>query len=85
MKKPPINTFREARERRGLTQAEAAALAGVSSKQVYALERGTRKNPTWTVMASLARVYRVRPEVLLPPQKRVRTYRRKAEAAREAA
>jgi len=48
--------LRELRKRRGFSQAQLAAAAGVRQTYISALERGGRTNPSREVLQSLARV-----------------------------
>jgi len=51
--------FRAARERRGMTQAAVAELAGLERTYLTDLERG-RRNPTITTLERLSRALGVR-------------------------
>ncbi|GMA56635.1 helix-turn-helix protein [Alicyclobacillus sacchari] len=51
--------LRQLREERGLTLAEVADAAGISISHLSAIENGTRPNPSFLVVAKLARTYGV--------------------------
>jgi transcriptional regulator with XRE-family HTH domain len=57
-------TLKQARERRGLTQAELADAAGVDQATVSRLEIGRVSNPSFDTVKKLARALRVAPEAL---------------------
>lgn len=58
--------LREMREQLGLTQVELAERAGIDQTTVSKLELGTMQNPSWPVVAKLARALGVNPEDLFP-------------------
>ena len=48
------DTLRAARKARGLTQMEAASLAGLSQTLISDLETGRNTNPSWDVLSKLS-------------------------------
>lgn len=62
----PINKFRKARKRKGLSQQEVARLSGISQPTISGLETGLIKNPSWTVVYVLAQLFGVEPQELAP-------------------
>lgn len=60
------NKFRAARKAAGLSQKEAARKAGIAQSVISDLETGTNTNPTWEVLSKLCRLYKKRPDELLP-------------------
>jgi len=54
-----------ARRRRGLSQTEVCALAGIGREYLSLLERGGR-NPPYTTLLALARAMRTRVSLLVP-------------------
>ncbi|GLG00401.1 hypothetical protein Alches_04400 [Alicyclobacillus hesperidum subsp. aegles] len=59
--------LRQLREERGLTLAEVADAAGISISHLSAIENGTRPNPSFLVVAKLARTYGVPIDSFLDP------------------
>lgn len=57
----------ELRRERGLTQAELAALVGITTNSMARMERGEFKAPSVWVAAAIAKALRVRIESLLEP------------------
>lgn len=51
--------LRRLREERGLTLAQVATAAGLSVSHLSAIENGTRRNPSFHIVARIARVYGV--------------------------
>ncbi|WP_062305898.1 helix-turn-helix domain-containing protein [Alicyclobacillus sendaiensis] len=51
--------LRRLREERGLTLAQVASAAGLSVSHLSAIENGTRRNPSFHIVARIARVYGV--------------------------
>ncbi|MBF8377911.1 helix-turn-helix transcriptional regulator [Alicyclobacillus mali] len=51
--------LRRLREERGLTLAQVASAAGLSVSHLSAIENGTRRNPSFHIVARIARVYNV--------------------------
>ena len=65
MPQPIALKLRSLRERRGLTQKEAAQLAEVSELTVYRLESGKQTPPYMPSVTKIARAYGVSLEELL--------------------
>lgn len=59
--------LRSIRERRGLTQREAARLASMSPQQLWDIESGRVCNPSLRTLARLARAYGVGVDELVGP------------------
>ncbi|WP_206831104.1 helix-turn-helix domain-containing protein [Alicyclobacillus fructus] len=57
--------LRQLREERGWTLAQVAAAAGLSVSHLSAIENGTRRNPSFHIVARLASVYGVPMESLV--------------------
>lgn len=57
-------TLKQARERRGLTQAELAEAAGVDQATVSRLEIGRVSNPSYDTVIKLAHVLQIDPQRL---------------------
>lgn len=58
--------LKEIRESKRLDQIELDALAGLTRGTVNDIERGKNANPSWTIVASLAKALEVPPEQLFP-------------------
>jgi transcriptional regulator with XRE-family HTH domain len=58
--------LREIRKAKGFTQEELAALSGVDQATISNLEVERVKNPSWQIVARLARALDVSPEELFP-------------------
>ena len=58
------DAIREARKRRGLTQARVAELAGIDQGALSRIEHGTRR-PTIQALAAIAHAMGVRPSDLM--------------------
>jgi transcriptional regulator with XRE-family HTH domain len=57
-------TLREARTRRGFTQAQLAEKSGVEQAVISKLERGVVKNPGFRIVLKLAEALRLDPRAL---------------------
>lgn len=62
--------LRRLREERGLTLAQVATAAGLSVSHLSAIENGTRRNPSFHIVARIARVYGVPVDSLVEEDKR---------------
>ena len=58
--------LREARKTKHMTQEELAAASGVDQATISNLEVERVKNPSWQIVARLARALDMEPEVLFP-------------------
>jgi len=58
--------LREIRKARGITQEELAAKSGVDQATISNLEVERVKNPSWQIVARLARALDVSPDDLFP-------------------
>lgn len=60
-----VERIRELREKRKLTQQQAAELAGMGSKQAWSNFENGRDNPTLDRLAKVAEVLGVKPRELI--------------------
>ena len=66
-----MSKLRRARERRGFTQDDVAALSGVDQTTISYLEQQADPNPRWHTLRRLARALGVRAEdVMQTPSRR---------------
>jgi transcriptional regulator with XRE-family HTH domain len=61
----PMN-LKEARKQKGLTQEQLEIASGVDQPTISSIEIGRIKNPSWQIVAKLAKALDVPPEELFP-------------------
>lgn len=59
-------TLRAVRQRKHLTQEQLGELVGVDQATISNLENGNVESPAWPTVCRIARVVKVKPEILFP-------------------
>jgi len=68
--------IKELRERRGLTQAELAGLAGISQPNVARIENADYQSYTLKTLEKVARALKAQVDVIVIPEERIEEHRR---------
>ena len=58
--------LRKVRTEKNMTQEQLEAASGIDQRTISKIELGLIKNPSWSIVAQLARALEVNPEELFP-------------------